>query len=154
MTHESVNRCSLGYSAWSILHFWIDYHWTVYWAIKCQLLRCRQECIPVGCALPALYRTGGLCPGGSLCRGSLSKERRGSLSRGSLARGGLCQGDPPPPVDRQTPVKLLPCPSVQGRLCPEGVSVQRGSLSRGGLCPEGVSVQRGSLSRGLSPGVR
>ena len=30
--------------------------------------------------------------------------------------------------------------SVQGVLCPEGVSVQRVSLSRGGLCPEGVSV--------------
>ena len=29
-----------------------------------------------------------------------------------------------------------------------GISVQRGSLSRGGLCPEEVSVQRGSLSRG------
>ena len=99
---------------------------------------------------------------GSLCRGSLSKEKRGSLSRGSLSRGGLRQGDPPPPVDRQTPVKLLPCPSVQGRLFwgvsvqgvsdqwEQGVSVQgvsvQGGLCPGGLCPEEVSVQRGSLS--------
>ena len=58
---------------------------------------------------------GGLCPGGSLSRGSLS---RGSLSRGSLSRGGLCaEGvsvrETPPPVDRQTPVKLLPCPKLR-----------------------------------------
>ena len=42
-----------------------------------------------------------------------------SLYRGSLSKGGLCPGV-----------------SVQGSLCPEGVSVH------------GVSVQRGSLSRG------
>ena len=47
---------------------------------------CKQGCIPVGCVPPTLYHTGGgLCPGGI-----------------------LCQGDPSP-MDRQTPVKVLPC---------------------------------------------
>ena len=45
---------------------------------------------------------GGLCPRGSLSRGSLS---RGCLCPGGLYPGGLCQADPP--VDGQTPVKLL-----------------------------------------------
>ena len=32
--------------------------------------RYQQECIPVGCVPPALYRTvGGLCTGGGLCQG-------------------------------------------------------------------------------------
>ena len=80
----------------------------------CQFLRCRQQCIPAGCVLPALYRTGdlcagGICPGGSLSRGSLSKGAGGSLSRGSLSGRPLC------PVDRQTPVKLLPCPKLRLR---------------------------------------
>ena len=35
--------------------------------------------------------------------------------------------------------------SLLGGLCPGGVSVQEGSLSRRGLCPGGVSVQ-GKLS--------
>ena len=48
--------------------------------------RYQQECIPVGCVPPALYRTGG----------------------GSLSARGLYQGDPLPPVDRQTTVKILP----------------------------------------------
>ena len=61
-----------------------------------------KECIPVGCVAPALYRTGG------------------SLSRRSLL-GSL----PPPPhhhVDRQTPVKLLPCPKLRLRAVITGLS--------------------------------
>ena len=51
-----------------------------------------QECIPVGCVPPVLYRTGGsLCPGG------------GSLSRGVyVEKGGLYQADTLPPVNRMT----------------------------------------------------
>ena len=48
--------------------------------------------------------------------------------------------------------------SVQGGLCPRGLSVQGGSVSKGlcqgGLCPSGVSVLRGSMSKGpLSKGA-
>ena len=50
-----------------------------------------QECIPVGCVPPALYRTGGLCPGGGLSKGSLS---------GGLCQGGSLSGRPP--VSRMT----------------------------------------------------
>ena len=55
-------------------------------------------------------------------------------------------------------LSLVPCSfqgvSVQGvsvqRVSDQGVSLQE-SLSRGqGLCPEGASVQRGSISRGIS----
>ena len=51
-----------------------------------------QECIPVGCVPPVLYRTGGsLCPGG------------GSLSRVVyVEKRGLYQGDTLPPVNRMT----------------------------------------------------
>ena len=51
----------------------------------------RQECIPVGCVPPALYR-----PGGSVSGGPLS-------------------GRPPPPVGRQTLVTILPCPKLRLR---------------------------------------
>ena len=60
----------------------------------------------------AVYCTGGvsvqegLCPEG-LCPG-------GSLSRGSLSRG-LCEDTPSPSVDRQTPVKILPCSKLRLR---------------------------------------
>ena len=56
-----------------------------------------QECIPVECVPPALYCTGGLCPGGGLC------------PRVASVQGGLC----PSPLDRQTPVKILPCPKLR-----------------------------------------
>ena len=64
-----------------------------------------QEWIPVGYVPPTLYRTGGR----SLSSGGVSDQGGGCLS-----------GRPPfPPVDRQTPVKLLPCP----KLCLRMVSV-------------------------------
>ena len=47
----------------------------------------RQECIPVGCVPPALYRKGGLP----------DREPPGQIPPGQK-----------PPVDRQTPVKTLP----------------------------------------------
>ena len=68
-----------------------------------------QECIPVGCVPPALYRIrgGGLCPGRSLSRGGpLSKRSmsrgvsvrvvfvQGYLSIGSLSRGSLSRETP------------------------------------------------------------
>ena len=56
------------------------------------------------------------------------------LCQGGLCQGGLCLGS------------LCRRVSVQGGLCPRGVSVQGGSLSKGGLCP-GVSVQGVSLQR-------
>ena len=67
-----------------------------------------QECIPVGCVPPALYRTGESLSGGCLSPG-------GSLSREVSVQGGLCQGIPFP-VDRKTPVKLLPCPKLRLRM--------------------------------------
>ena len=65
---------------------------------------------------PALYRTGGdLCPGrGVSVQGGLS----GDLCLGGLCPGGsLSREEPPPspPVDRQTPVKILPCPKLRLR---------------------------------------
>ena len=95
-----------------------------------------------GVLFPAGSLSGGLCPGGSLSGGSLS--RRVSV-QGVSVQGGLCPGGV----------------SVQGGLSPEGgslsggVSVQgdlspEGGLCLGGLCPGGVSVQErgGSLSGG------
>ena len=69
-----------------------------------------QECIPVGCVPPALYRTRGgvqeglclgvgLCPRG-LCPGGSLFEL--SLSRGSLSRGVSVQGDPLLLMNRMT----------------------------------------------------
>ena len=61
----------------------------------------KQECIPVECVPPALYRKRG---------------RGGSLSWGwSLSRGVSVRENPLPPVDRQTPVKILPCPKLRLR---------------------------------------
>ena len=82
----------------------------------------KQECIPVGCVLPVLYHTGegplsgrvcvrGVYVQGGLCRGD-------SLSGEVSFQGGLClwgRTIPPPHVDRQTPVKLLPCPKLRLR---------------------------------------
>ena len=51
----------------------------------------QQECIPVGCIPPARYRTGGLCP-------------RGSLSRGVSVQVGSCPGGLP---DRDLPVNRM-----------------------------------------------
>ena len=88
----------------------------------------KQVCVIVGCVLPALYRKGGLCPAGSLSGGVSVQlgdlcpgvKVGGSLSmavsvqEGSLSRGdGLFHRDPLPPVDRQTPVKILPCPKLR-----------------------------------------
>ena len=58
-------------------------------------LKRKQECIPVGCVPPDLYRTGG-----GLCPGDVSVQ-------GGLCPGGLCQENPPgqrplPPVNRMT----------------------------------------------------
>ena len=69
-----------------------------------------QESIPVGCVPPAYWPCRG-CPGVYVSRG---------LSLG------LCPGHPPtqrhprtqrqtPPLDRQTPVKTLPCPKLRLR---------------------------------------
>ena len=65
----------------------------------------KQECIPVGCVLPARYRTGGL----------LDRDRPWTetpLERLPLDRDPPLGQRPPhrqrprsPPVDRQTPVK-------------------------------------------------
>ena len=55
---------------------------------------------------------GGLClSGGGVSVWGGQSLSRGSLSRGSLSRGSL-SGKPPPPVDRQVPVKILPCPKL------------------------------------------
>ena len=54
--------------------------------------------------------SGGLCSG-VLCTGGLSPG--GLYPRGSLSRG--VKETPSPTVDRQTPVKLLPCPKLRLR---------------------------------------
>ena len=55
----------------------------------------------------ALYRTLGLCPGGSLSGGF-------SVQGVSVSGGGSVR-ETPSPVDRQTPVKMLPCPKLRLR---------------------------------------
>ena len=103
----------------------------------------KKKSIPVGCVPPARYRTGGLCPGGSLlgglCWGDLclgvivqgSLSERGSLSRGVSVGGNLCL--------------CLGGNLCLGGLCPGYVSV-RGRVSVWGVSVRGVSV-RGSLRR-------
>ena len=84
----------------------------------------KQECIPVGCVPPALYRRGGVfVQGGSLSRGVSVRGER--VCPGSLSKGGLCPGG--------------------GSLSRRGVSVQEGVSVQGGL-------SRGSLSWGVSQG--
>ena len=57
-----------------------------------------QECIPVGCVPPVLYRTGGV----SVQEGE-SLSKRGVSVQGGLCQGrGLYQGDTLPPVNRMT----------------------------------------------------
>ena len=60
-------------------------------------IQVKQECIPVGCVPPALYRTGG---GGGLCqRGSLSSRKalpKGVSDGGGLSRGMSLSGRPSP----------------------------------------------------------
>ena len=86
-----------------------------------------------GCAPSALYRTGVSLPGGFLSRGSLSRGRgvsvqrvpvQGSLSKGFLSREATLDRAPPgrnmgpqtvPSTDRQTSVKILPCPKLRLR---------------------------------------
>ena len=84
----------------------------------------KQECIPVGCAPGrSLTVCWSLLPGGRVSgSGGVSCSRRGGLLQGGLLPGGGCLGpggfipacteaDPPPPEDRQTPVKILPWPN-------------------------------------------
>ena len=54
---------------------------------------------------------GGLCPKESLCPGG-SLSRWGSLS-GGFSVGGFSVRETPSSVDRQTPVKILPCPKLR-----------------------------------------
>ena len=61
---------------------------------------------------------GGVCvQRGSVSREGLCPERvcvQGGPDQGAVCeRGALYLGDPPPPVDRQTPLKLLPCPKLR-----------------------------------------
>ena len=72
----------------------------------------KQECIPVWCVPPALYRTreGGLCPEVSLSKGI--------FPGGGLCPGGLCPGrslsrETPLWTGWQTRVKTLPCPKLR-----------------------------------------
>ena len=66
---------------------WYDWwDWSTQYVLK---INNKQECIPVGCILPALCRTQGSLSSGVSVKGSLAKvfSIRGSLSRGSLSRG-------------------------------------------------------------------
>ena len=56
--------------------------------------------------------SGGLCSG-VLCTEGLCPG--GLYPRGSLSRGVSVKETPSPTVDRQTPVKLLPCPKLRLR---------------------------------------
>ena len=61
----------------------------------------------------ALYRTGDLCPGGSLSGGF---SVQGVSVQGVSVWGGMeSVRETPSPVDRQTPVKMLPCPKLRLR---------------------------------------
>ena len=51
----------------------------------------------------------GLCPGVSVQGVSV----QGGLCPGTSVSGGSLSGRPPPPVDRQTPMKILPCPKLR-----------------------------------------
>ena len=90
---------------------------------------------------------GGLCPGKGLCPGE-------GLCPGGLCLWGLCLGEFLSRGFLPKGASVQGRVSVQGEgLCPEGVSVQGGSLSRGrvsvqgeGLCPGGGSLSRGRVS--------
>ena len=73
----------------------------------------KEGCIPVECVPPAPYHTEGcLYPGGSLSRGV---SVWGCLCPGGSLSRGVSVRETPPPVDRQTPVKILPCPKLRLR---------------------------------------
>ena len=54
------------------------------------------------------------CVGVGVCLGSVCP---GGVWLGGVCLGGACPGGclPHPPVDRQTPVKILPCPTLRLR---------------------------------------
>ena len=91
-----------------------------------QFLKCKQECIPVGCVPAAHWPYSGVCfpggwgcllPGGSAPRGGSSPGGGGCSQRGG--RGwwwwypSMHWGRHPPPLwtESQTPVKTLPWPN-------------------------------------------
>ena len=74
---------------------------------------CSEEGVSVWGSLSremSLSGGGGLCQGRSLS-GGLCPGEGVSVQRG-VCQGSFCQGDPLHPVDRQTPVKISPCPKL------------------------------------------
>ena len=124
---------------------------------------CVKDSVRGGCLCPSMHHRshdqGGLCSGGSLSRGFLSRGNlcpRGSLSRGSVSRGGgsVSRGEGSLSRGGGSLSRGVSVQSVKRGLCPGG-SLSRG-LCLGGLCPGGVSVQECLCSGGgiyLSRGV-
>ena len=73
-----------------------------FWYLNCY----KQECIPVGCVPPAVY-----CTWGSLSSCLCGGPRLGVSVLGVSVWGVSVQGVSVPLVDRQTPVKILLCPT-------------------------------------------
>ena len=99
---KMVHLCSVqGYLSWQ------QYFWTIspLIAINGTWNQIQQECIPVECVLPALYRTGGSpWQRPPWTKTSMDRNPPGQKPPGQRPPG---QGTPPPVV-RQTPVKTLP----------------------------------------------
>ena len=102
----------------------------------------KQDCIPVGCVPPAHWPylpacsargrgvsawggvcsqggapgPGGVCSGGGgVCSGGMSAPRGVCLLRGGVPGPGGYLVRYSPPVDRHTPVNILPCPKLRLR---------------------------------------
>ena len=73
-----------------------------------------QECIPVGCVPTAAVAISGRGGGGVWCGVGWCG---GCLVRGRPPHEGVQEGDPPPPpVNRQMPVKILPSPILRNKV--------------------------------------
>ena len=102
--------------------------------------QCKQECIPVGCRLSALYRTGGLYLGG------LPDRDLPPLDRDPLDRD-----HPPPRTEWKTRVKVLPCPKLRLRAVISLEPYLHTWLSLRYLCAARGSVPHQSASRRAFP---
>ena len=112
-------------------------------------------CIGGGCLLWGVSAPGGVCSWGDLllgrcllwggvCSGGFawgSAHRGVSAPRGVCSKGGLLRGvylvprgctwSGTPPVDRHTPVNILPCPKLRLRAVISGQQLIRGENQRG-----------------------
>ena len=66
-------------------------------------------------ALGGICSWGGIWSWGVSAPGGVSAPRGGLFPGGVPGPGGTWSGTPPPPVDRHTPVNILPCPKLRLR---------------------------------------